>query len=87
MKKTYTNGSRFFRGDLKFYEIDRGIQGEHDTDMNPADGPSADYQRSLMALSEYGSAEDIAGLAAYLADPESAYITGAGITIDGGTNI
>jgi NAD(P)-dependent dehydrogenase (short-subunit alcohol dehydrogenase family) len=31
--------------------------------------------------------EDIAGLVAYLASPESRNITGTGITIDGGTNI
>jgi 3-oxoacyl-[acyl-carrier protein] reductase len=61
--------------------------GPVNTDMNPSNGPSSDYQRSIMALSEYGSAEEIASLAAYLAGPESGYITGAGITIDGGTNI
>lgn len=61
--------------------------GPTDTDMNPANGPTSDFQRSLMALSEYGSPEDIAGLAAYLAGPESGFITGTGITIDGGTNI
>jgi 3-oxoacyl-[acyl-carrier protein] reductase len=61
--------------------------GPVNTDLNPADGPFSDYQRSLMAVAEYGSGEDIAGLVAYLAGPESGYITGAGITIDGGTNI
>ncbi|GAA4314662.1 3-oxoacyl-ACP reductase family protein [Compostibacter hankyongensis] len=60
--------------------------GPVDTDMNPADGPSAGYQRSLMAIPEYGSGEDIAAMAAYLAGPESGYITGAGFTVDGGTN-
>lgn len=61
--------------------------GPVNTDMNPSDGPSSDYQRSLTALSEYGTAEEIASLVAYIAGPESRYITGAGITIDGGTNI
>ena len=61
--------------------------GPVDTDMNPANGPSADHQRSLTAMGEYGSVENIAGLAAYLAGPESGYITGARMTIDGGTNI
>lgn len=61
--------------------------GPVNTDMNPADGPFADYQRSLMAIPEFGSGEDIAALVAYLAGSESGYVTGAGFTIDGGTNI
>ncbi|RPE14228.1 3-oxoacyl-ACP reductase FabG [Chitinophaga lutea] len=61
--------------------------GPIDTDMNPADGPFADYERSIMALPEFGTGEDIAALVAYLAGPESAYMTGASLTIDGGTNI
>ena len=61
--------------------------GPVDTDMNPADGPFADHQRSLMALNTFGTGEQIASLVAYLAGPESSYITGAGFVIDGGTNI
>jgi len=61
--------------------------GPINTDMNPADGPTSDFQRSLMALSDFGTTDDIAALAAYLAGQESAYMTGAGLTIDGGTNI
>lgn len=61
--------------------------GPVDTDMNPSDGPFADYQRSLMAIPEFGSGEDIAALVAYLAGSQSGYVTGAGFTIDGGTNI
>ncbi|WP_257658545.1 SDR family NAD(P)-dependent oxidoreductase [Parapedobacter lycopersici] len=60
--------------------------GPIDTDMNPASGPTSAYQRSLMALSDFGTANDIAALATYLAGTESAYMTGAGLTIDGGTN-
>lgn len=61
--------------------------GPVDTDMNPADGAGADWQRSLNALNAFGNVEDIAGLVAYLASAESRNITGTGITIDGGTNI
>jgi 3-oxoacyl-[acyl-carrier protein] reductase len=61
--------------------------GPVDTDMNPADGPFSDYQRSLMAIPAFGTGDDIAALVAYLAGPESGYVTGTGITIDGGTNI
>jgi len=36
------------------------------------------------ALPRYGTAEEIAGMVAYLAGPEAAYITGASLMIDGG---
>ncbi|MGE7777685.1 3-oxoacyl-ACP reductase family protein [Chitinophaga sp. NPDC101104] len=61
--------------------------GPIDTDMNPADGPGADYQRSITALGTYGKPEDIAAMVAYLAGPGGQFITGAGFTVDGGTNI
>lgn len=61
--------------------------GPIDTDMNPSNGPSADYQRSLTALDTFGKTEDIAAMVAFLAGPESGFITGAGFTVDGGTNI
>jgi NAD(P)-dependent dehydrogenase (short-subunit alcohol dehydrogenase family) len=58
--------------------------GSADTDMNPADGPQAEGQRALLATGKYGAPADIASLVAYLAGAESAFITGAGIAIDGG---
>jgi len=60
--------------------------GPTDTDMNPADAPLADFLRSRMALPEYGTGDDIAGLVAFLASSEGSYITGSTITIDGGMN-
>ncbi|PSL49923.1 3-oxoacyl-[acyl-carrier protein] reductase [Chitinophaga niastensis] len=60
--------------------------GPVDTDMNPADGPHADYQRQHIALGHYGKVEDIASLVAFLAGPESGYINGSALTIDGGLN-
>ncbi|WP_258867973.1 SDR family oxidoreductase [Alkalilimnicola ehrlichii] len=60
--------------------------GSTDTDMNPADGELSDAQRSLMAIPRYNSAEDVAGLVAWLAGPEGRSVTGAEFTIDGGTN-
>lgn len=61
--------------------------GPVDTDMNPANGEGAEWQRSINALNSFGTADDIAGLVAYLAGPESGYITGTGVVIDGGTNV
>ncbi len=60
--------------------------GSTDTDMNPANGEHADAQRNLMAIPRFAESRDIAGLVAWLASEESRFMTGAGLTIDGGTN-
>jgi NAD(P)-dependent dehydrogenase (short-subunit alcohol dehydrogenase family) len=60
--------------------------GPTDTDMNPANGPQAEAQRQSIAVGHYGSAEDIAGMVAFLAGPGGRQITGAGFTVDGGLN-
>ena len=58
--------------------------GPVDTDMNPADGESAEQLKGMMALARYGKDEEIASFVAYLAGPEAGYVTGASLTIDGG---
>jgi 3-oxoacyl-[acyl-carrier protein] reductase len=58
--------------------------GPVDTDMNPADGDFADLLRGMLALPRYASADEIAGLVAWLAGPEAGFVTGASLTIDGG---
>ncbi|MEO8026233.1 MAG: 3-oxoacyl-ACP reductase family protein [Bryobacteraceae bacterium] len=58
--------------------------GPVDTDLNPADGPFSSTLKGFLAVGRYGTGEEIAGLVAYLASPEAAYITGAQIKIDGG---
>jgi 3-oxoacyl-[acyl-carrier protein] reductase len=55
-----------------------------DTDMNPADGPGADFLRPVTAVGRYGSADDIAAAVAYLAGEGGRYTTGTAITVDGG---
>jgi 3-oxoacyl-[acyl-carrier protein] reductase len=60
--------------------------GSTDTDMNPADGASADFQRSMMAIPQYGTGADIASLVAWIAGEESRFVTGTAFTIDGGGN-
>ncbi|MFD0772754.1 SDR family oxidoreductase [Streptomonospora algeriensis] len=60
--------------------------GSTDTEMNPADGEGSDDERALTALGRYGSTTDIAAAVAYLAGPGGAYVTGTGITVDGGVN-
>jgi 3-oxoacyl-[acyl-carrier protein] reductase len=57
--------------------------GPTDTDMNPDEDTRA-MLRPLMALGRTGKDTEIASLVAYLAGPESSFITGAALTIDGG---
>ncbi|HEX8604378.1 MAG TPA: SDR family oxidoreductase [Pseudoduganella sp.] len=58
--------------------------GPVDTDMNPAEGDFADLMHGLMALPRHGRPEEVAGMIAYLASPEAAFVTGADLLIDGG---
>ena len=58
--------------------------GPLNTEMNPDDGEFAEMLKKVNALPRYGTAEEIAGMVAYLAGPETAYITGASLMIDGG---
>jgi 3-oxoacyl-[acyl-carrier protein] reductase len=58
--------------------------GSTDTDMNPADGPTADQERTLIALGQYARPEDIAETVTYLAGTGGRYITGTSIAVDGG---
>jgi 3-oxoacyl-[acyl-carrier protein] reductase len=60
--------------------------GPIDTDLNPAAGEWAVPQKAATALDRYGKAEEVAALVAFVASPESSYITGANLTVDGGTN-
>jgi NAD(P)-dependent dehydrogenase (short-subunit alcohol dehydrogenase family) len=60
--------------------------GSTDTDMNPADGDFADFQRALIPLGRYGKPEDVAAAVAFLASPAARHITGTILTVDGGLN-
>jgi 3-oxoacyl-[acyl-carrier protein] reductase len=60
--------------------------GPIDTDLNPASGDWATPQIANTALKRYGHVEDIAAMLAFVAGPEAGYITGASLTVDGGTN-
>src|SRR5207245_3153009 len=60
--------------------------GPIDTDLNPAAGDWAVPQKAATALGRYGHVEEVAALVAFVAGPESSYITGANLTVDGGMN-
>jgi 3-oxoacyl-[acyl-carrier protein] reductase len=55
-----------------------------DTELNPAHGDFAEMLKKHMALPRYSTADEIAGMVAYLAGPEAGFVTGASLTIDGG---
>lgn len=58
--------------------------GPTDSDMNPADGPVADFVRPSIAVGRYGEGRDIAAAVAYLASPGAAFVSGAELLVDGG---
>jgi len=60
--------------------------GPIDTDLNPAAGEWATPQKANTALNRYGSVDEVAALVSFVAGPEASYITGANLTVDGGTN-
>jgi 3-oxoacyl-[acyl-carrier protein] reductase len=60
--------------------------GPINTDLNPAAGDWAVPQKAATALDRYGRVEEVAALVAFVAGPESSYITGANLTVDGGMN-
>ena len=83
---------RMFTQGLSREVGDRGITvnnvqpGPIDTDLNPASGDWATPQRAVTALNRYGNVDEVAALVAFVASDESSYITGANLTVDGGTN-
>ncbi|MCS3497730.1 NAD(P)-dependent dehydrogenase (short-subunit alcohol dehydrogenase family) [Bradyrhizobium japonicum] len=58
--------------------------GSTDTEMNPANGENADYQRSLTSLGRFGEPHEIASAVAFLASPAANLITGAVLNVDAG---
>jgi 3-oxoacyl-[acyl-carrier protein] reductase len=58
--------------------------GPTDTDMNPADGPTAEEERQLIALGRFATGEEIAATVAYLASDDARFVTGAELAVDGG---
>jgi 3-oxoacyl-[acyl-carrier protein] reductase len=60
--------------------------GPIDTESNPAPVDWAVPQKAVTALDGYGRVDEIAVMVAFVAGPESSYITGANLTVDGGMN-
>lgn len=58
--------------------------GPVDTGMNPADGPYAAPQAAMTALGRFATPQEVAAMVSFLAGPDSAYVTGAEFSVDGG---
>jgi 3-oxoacyl-[acyl-carrier protein] reductase len=64
-----------------------GIQpGPIDTELSPEDGPNGEVMKKLTSVGRFGRPEEIAAAAAFLARPDSAFINGENLTVDGGWN-
>ncbi len=60
--------------------------GPIDTDLNPSTNDWAIPQKANVPLDRYGSVDEVAALVSFIAGPESSYVNGANLTVDGGTN-
>jgi 3-oxoacyl-[acyl-carrier protein] reductase len=83
--KMFTQGLSREVGD-RAITVNNVQPGPIDTDLNPASSDWATPQIANTALKRYGTADEVAALVAFVAGPEASYITGANLTVDGGTN-
>ena len=57
------------------------------TDMNPKNGNHAPLLKSLSAVRRYGQPFEVAAALSFLARPDSSYITGPTLDVDGGARL
>jgi 3-oxoacyl-[acyl-carrier protein] reductase len=60
--------------------------GPIDTDLNPASGEWAAGQKAAVPLERFGHPDEVAALVAFVAGPDSSFINGTNLTVDGGVN-
>ncbi|WP_197379389.1 3-oxoacyl-ACP reductase family protein [Mycolicibacterium mengxianglii] len=61
--------------------------GPIDTDANPNEGDFAESLKQVTTQGRYGHTTDVASLVSFIAGPESGYITGAHLNVDGGFTV
>ena len=61
--------------------------GPIDTDANPNEGDFAESLKQVTTQGRYGHTTDVASLVSFVAGPESGYITGAHLNVDGGFTV
>jgi 3-oxoacyl-[acyl-carrier protein] reductase len=83
--KMFTQGLSREVGD-RAITVNNVQPGPIDTELNPAAGDWSVPQIAATALRRYGTVDEVAALVAFIASPDAAYITGANLTVDGGTN-
>lgn len=60
--------------------------GPINTDMNPENGPYAEGQKALVPLKRYGQPSEIAAVVSFLVGPDSTFVNGVALNVDGGFN-
>lgn len=62
------------------------LPGSTNTEANPADGETADFQRSLSSVGRYAEPQEIADAVVFLAGSGADMVNGSTLNVDGGAN-
>jgi len=67
--------------------INAVVPGPINTDMNPESSELGQRLHEMVPLGRHGTPEEVASLAAFLAGPDSSFITGSLMIVDGGMSV